>query len=294
MEVLYEFTAAGEVLHASATGNEDLFWAVRGGGGNFGVVASLQYRLHPLGSMVTAGLVAHPFEKAREVLRFYRDLTASLPDELTVFAVLTCAPDGSGTPIAAMALCHCGSLEEGAAAVRPIKEFGPPIMDMAGPMPYEAVNAMLDEGFPRGALNYWKSSFLSSLTDETIDTLIDQFSRCPSPMSSLLIEHFHWAVTRVAPGQTAFPHRVPGFNLLVLSQWLEPADSDANVRWAREAYDAMQPHMASGRFVSYMGDDEGQDSVAHAYGANYARLQGIKRKFDPANLFHLNQNIKPA
>ena len=287
-------TANGDVLRASKDENADLFWALRGGGGNFGVVSSFEYQLHPLGPAVVSGLIAYPIDNAGEVLRFFREFTASLPDELGAVAGLLYAPDGSGTPIAAIAVCHCGSLEEGEAAVRPLKEFGSPAMDVIGPTSYEETSMMLDAGFPRGALNYWKSNFLNELSDAAIETMADQFSTCPSPMTSLFLEHFHGTATRVGATDTAFPHRRPGYNFLVLSEWLDPAESDQNIAWTREMYAAMQPYLASGRYVNYIGEEEGEDPVRAAYGPNYERLAQLKNKYDPNNLFHMNQNIKPT
>jgi len=286
-------TASGEVVRAADDENVDLMWGLRGGGGNFGVVSSFEYQLHPVGG-VMSGLVAHPLERARDVLRFYRDLTSSLPDELTLFAGLLHAPDGSGKPLAAIIACHCGSPAAAEAALRPIKAFGSPLMDVIGPMSYEATNTMLDDGFPRGALNYWKSSFLESLSDAAIDTLISRFEACPSPMSGLVLEHFHGAATRVGVGETAVPHRRESYNLLLISEWLDRADNARNITWARESYDAMRPWFAGGRYVNYLGEDEEKDSVQAAYGPNHERLQALKAKYDPANLFHLNQNIQPA
>ncbi len=285
--------ANGDVLRASEDENADLFWGLRGGGGNFGVVSSFEYQLHPVGPVVS-GVIAHPIDSAKDVLRFYREFTASLPDELTVFSGLLHAPDGSGLPIAAMVLCHCGPPAEAEAAVRPVKEFGSPLMDVIGPTGYSETNTMLDAGYPKGALNYWKSNFLSELSDAAIDTLIDRFSTCPSPMSGLFLEHFHGAATRVGETDTAFPHRRPGYNFLITSEWQDPAASEENIAWTRETYAAMQPYMASGRYVNYLGEDEGEDPVASAYGSNYERLRSLKNKYDPTNLFHMNQNIRPA
>jgi FAD/FMN-containing dehydrogenase len=287
-------TADGKVLSANAEENSDLFWAVRGGGGNFGIVGSFEYRLHPVGPMITGGLIAHPFERARDLLRFYRDFTQSLPDELIVFAGLVHAPDGSGTKLAAFVAAHCGDPSAGAAAMKPLKSFGTPIMDAVGPMTYSALNSLLDAAYPRGALNHWKSSFLSQLSDDAIDNLIECFSRCPTPMGQLLLEHFHGAACRVGVSETAFPHRSPGYNLVVLSEWLQPADTQKCTRWARESYDTLRPWMSSNRYVNYLGDDEGGDTMAAAYGINYPRLQKIKAKYDPYNILHMNQNILPA
>jgi len=285
--------ADGRILTASKDDNADLFWALRGGGGNFGVATSFEYRLHPIGPIVTGGLIAYPFSAAWDVLRFFRDVTASLPDEFTVFGGLIHAPDGSGMKLVALVVCHCGPLGAGETAAQPIKKFGTPAMDVIGPMPYSQVNAMLDAAYPRGALNYWKSNFLSSLSDEAIRTMIDCFAKCPTPMGQLLLENFHGAVTRVGVTDTAFPHRAPGNNLLVFSEWMDPKDNNACTAWARDSYTAMQPFMGSGRYVNYLGDDEPGDPVAAAYGQNYRRLQQLKAKYDPQNFFHMNQNIRP-
>jgi Berberine and berberine like/FAD binding domain len=286
-------TAEGRVLQASTQENADLFWAVRGGGGNFGVVTSLEYRLFPVGPTVTGGLIAWSFDSARQILRFYRDFTATMPDEHSVAATLVHAPDGSGTKLAAMVACHCGALAEGETAVQPIKNFGSPVMDALGPVPYGKLNNMLDDGYPKGALNYWKSSFLSQLSDDAIDTMIACFERCPTPMGQLLLEHFHGAATRVGATDTAFPHRREGYNFLVASQTMDPSISDRCTAWVRETYAAMQPFIASDRYVNYLDDDETGDSVPAAYGPNYRRLREVKTKYDPGNFFHLNQNILP-
>jgi len=288
-------TATGEVVRASADEHPDLFWAVRGGGGNFGVATWLEYEVYPVGPMVTGGLVAHPFAAARDVLRFYREFTKSLPDELTAFAGLLHAPDGSGTKLAAIMVCHMGSPEAAAAAVAPVKGFGSPAMDVIGPMPYSAVNMLFDAGFPRGALNYWKSSFLATLEDAAIDAMIARFAAAPSPMSGLLLEHFHGAATRVGATDTAFPHRSVGYNFLAVGEWVDPAATSANVAWTRGAYDAMAPHFAGGRYVNYLNADEVTEAgaVSAAFGPNGKRLRELKQKYDPDNVFHLNQNIKP-
>jgi FAD/FMN-containing dehydrogenase len=284
-------TASGDILRASKNENADLFWGIQGGGGNFGAVSWLEYRLHPVGT-VTSGLIAHPFDRARDVLKFCREITAGLPDDLTIFGALLHAPDGG--KIAVIIVCHCGPLDAAEATLQPIKKFGMPIMDTIGPTTYEATNMMLDAGFPRGALNYWKSNFMMELSDQAIDTLIAQFAACPSPMSGLVLEHIHGAATRVGIGETAFPHRREGYNFLVVSEWLNPNDNGQNIAWARQSYDLMRPCFAPGRYVNYLGDDDGEDAVAAAYGSNYPRLRTLKAKYDSTNLFHLNQNIRPA
>ena len=285
-------TAEGKVLRASREEAPDLFWAVRGGGGNFGIATSFEYRLHPVGPTVTGGLIAYPFDQARAVLRFYRDSTAKLPDEHTIFGGLIHAPDGSGAKLAAIVTCHCGSPGDGEKAMQPLKQFGSPAIDALGPMSYCAVNGMLDAAYPRGALNYWKSSFLSELSDNAIDTMIAAFARCPTPMGQLLLERFHGAVTRVGVADTAFPHRREGYNFIVVGEWLEARDTDRCIGWAREAFAEMQ-RFAVGRYVNYLGDDEAGDAVASVYGPNYRRLQELKKKYDPKNFFRMNQNIRP-
>jgi FAD/FMN-containing dehydrogenase len=286
--------ADGGIVTASDGDNADLFWALRGGGGNFGVVASFEYRLHAVGPVVTGGLIAYPFGAAWDVLRHFRDVTASLPDEFTVFAGLVHAADGSGEKLAAIVLCHCGTLATGEDAVRSVKRFGTPALDAVGPMPYSDLNAMLDGAYPRGALNYWKSNFLSGLSDDAIRTMIDCFAQCPTPMGQLLLEHFHGAVTRVGVTDTAFPHRATGYNMLVLSEWMDPNHSRACTAWARRSYAVLQPFMGTGRYVNYFDEDDRGDAVAAAYGPNYRRLQEIKTKYDPENFFHMNQNIRSA
>ena len=285
--------ADGSTVTASKDENADLFWGLRGGGGNFGVAASFEYRLHQVGPMITGGVVAYPFSEAWDVLRRFRDITASLPDELMVFGGLIHAPDGSGTKLAAMVVCHCGSLADGERAAQPIKAYGAPAMDAIGPVPYSVMNSMLDDAYPRGALNYWKSNFLARLSDEALRTMIDCFAQCPTPMGQLLLEHFHGAVTRIGVTDTAFALRGEGYNLLVLAEWMDAKDNDACIAWARNSYAAMRPFMGSGRYVNYLGDDEGGDEVVAAYGPNYRRLQQLKAKYDPDNFFRLNQNIRP-
>ena len=287
-------TADGRTLRVSEDENADLFWAVRGGGGNFGIAASLEYRLHPVGPTITGGLLCYPLHAARDVLKLVREVAASAPDDLMLVASLVGAPDGSGTKVAAIVACHCGALPDGAAAMRRLKAFGHPVMDTIGPTSYCELNAMLDEAYPKGALNYWKSHFLPDLTDAAIDTMVDAFERCPSPMSEIMLEHFHGAAARVGIGDTAFPLRSAGYNFLVLSQWMSPADNEPCIAWARQTYAAMQPFVGLGRYVNYLDHDESGDPVAAAYGPNYRRLQALKAKYDPSNFFHMNQNIRPV
>ena len=256
-------------------------------------MTAFEFRLHPL-TQVVGGLAAHPVAKAKDVLRFFRDLTQSLPDELVVFAGLTCAPGPERTPVAALVCCHCGSAEQAARDLAPIHEFGPPVMDHVGPMPYPAINQMLDAAAPKGALNYWKSAYLEELSDDVIDLPVDQYARNTSPMTLVLIEHIAGAVTRIPADATAFPHREPGYNLNIATQWLDSAETDVHIAWTRACWTAVQPHLRDAAYVNYLGDDDPAERVASAYGANYDRLREMKRRYDPENRFHLNQNIPPA
>jgi FAD/FMN-containing dehydrogenase len=286
-------TAGGPVLRASADENPDLFWAIRGGGGNFGVVASFEYRVRPVGPMVVGGLVAHPFSAATEVLQFYRDLTDRASDDLTAYSALIHAPDGV-TKLAAVVVCHVGAREEAERELAPLLSFGSPALSQVGPMPYTAVNAMLDAGYPYGSLNYWKSSFMDELTDAAIEVLVGRYEQTTGPMTAFLLEHVHGAATRVPESATAFPHRAPGINVAIPSVWLDPADTDANIRWTQESYAALQPHLRRGRYGNYLAEDDTGEATARAvYGSNFDRLVDVKTKYDPTNLFHLNANIPP-
>jgi FAD/FMN-containing dehydrogenase len=285
-------TADAEIVNVTADSHPDLFWALRGGGGNFGVATTLTYRMHPLETVV-GGLIAHPIEAGGEMLRFYRDAVADCPDDLTVFAGLVYAPDGSGTPLAVMVVCRTGAPEEAERDLAPFKEWGSPAMVEVGPMPYPVMNTLLDEGFPAGSLNYWLSSFTSGLPDELIDTALERFASMPSQLSAIFLEHFHGAVTRMDVSEAAVPHRQEGWNLLLPSVWTDPADTEANIAWAKDTYAALAEHFAGRRWLNYLGDDQGEDAVRAAYGPNYDRLVEVKRKYDPDNVFHHNHNIVP-
>jgi len=285
-------TADGEVLEVDANSHSDLFWALRGGGGNFGVATSFTYRLHPL-EMVVGGLIAHPIDAAPELLRFYRDAVADCSDDLTVFAGLVHAPDGSGAKLSAMVVFHTGDADEAERDLEPFKTWGSPLEVEVGPMPYPVMNTILDEAYPAGALSYWLSSFTRGLPDELIDIAAERFASVPSPMTVLLFEHFHGAVTRVGVTETAVPHRDEGWNLLLPSVWTDPADTEANIAWTRETFAALRPHFGTGRWLNYLGDDQAEDAIRAAYGPNYDRLGEVKRQYDPENVFHLNHNIVP-
>jgi FAD/FMN-containing dehydrogenase len=285
--------ASGEVTTASEEADPDLFWAIRGGGGNFGVITSIELRAHPVPN-VLSGPVLHTVDAAPEVLSFYRDFSSDLPDELGTQAAFLHAPDGSGAKLCGVAICHCGQDPERAEAdLRPLRTFGSPIVDMVQRVPYPAANTGLDWLFSPGTLSYWKSAFFSELSDEAIALLHDAFERAPTDLCALAIEDFHGAVTRVEPTATAYPHREPGHNLLLISQWTDPADTDRGIAWARTTFERLGPHMAERSYSNYLPADD-HDRVRQAYGVNYNRLVELKRRYDPDNLFHLNPNIDPS
>jgi FAD/FMN-containing dehydrogenase len=283
-------TAAGEVLTASAEEHPDLFWALRGGGGNFGVVTSFEYRAHPVRE-VLAGPVLFAMADAREALAFHREFTGAVPDELTIGAALLHAPDGSGTKVAALVPCHCGELAAADTDVKPLRAFGTPVVDLVATMPYPTVNTLLDGAFPKSALNYWKSGFLLDLSDDAIEVLVDAFERVPSAMTGIFLDHIHGAATRVASDATAFPHRQNAFSILLLGQWMDPQDTEATIAWVRDTFELLQPHMSDRRYTNFLAADD-TGAVRQGYGDNYDRLVDVKRAYDPDNLFHLNQNIQ--
>ena len=285
-------TATGNVRQVSADTDPELFWGLCGGGGNFGIASSLEFDAHPL-DMILGGIVAYPLSEALPVFAAYHEVTADPPDELVTFFGLVHAPDGSGHKIVAAPICHCGDIATGEALVAPLRRVGTPAVDLIGPMPYPVMNTLLDAAFPKGARNYWKSAFFKELSADVIGVLVDAFERVPSPMSGMVIEHFHGAVTRIDPTATAYPHREPGFNLVLTGEWLDPADDEANIAWVRSTFDAVAPYTADAVYVNYLAADE-PDRVRAAYGPNWERLVALKRTWDPDNVFHLNQNIDPA
>jgi FAD/FMN-containing dehydrogenase len=286
-------TAEGRLVTASANENTDLFWGLRGGSGNFGVVTSFEYQLHPIGPTVLAGMVLHPLEKAKEVLRFYRSfIDTGVPDELTVHSFMLTAPDGN--LVIAIVLCYNGDIETGEKVVQPIREFGPPLADLIGPMPYTAVNSMLDASFAPGNHYYWKAHFLKELNDECIDIMADHFATVASPLTAVGVELIGGAVARVSKDATAFSHRDGAYDFLILSSWTDPGESDQHIRWTRELLQKIQPFSTGGVYVNVMTDDEEVDRIQSAYGSGYQRLVSLKNKYDPTNFFRLNQNIPPS
>jgi FAD/FMN-containing dehydrogenase len=285
-------TAAGEVVTASATENQDLFWALRGGGGNFGVVTSFEYLAHPV-STVYGGLVAHPVSRARAALGFYRELTQAAPGELTVYFSLCADPAEPGEQLAAMIACHCGDAAAAEADLKPLRQFGPPAADLIQPMPYPVINTLNDGGYPKGAFNYWKSAFFSDLSDAALEIMVDAIHRCPSPLSGLAIVPYLGAVTSVDATATAFAHRAPGYSLLIVSQWLDPGETEANITWAKGTFEALHPYMADRSYLNNLTAADGR-LVHQIWGANYERLVRAKRRYDPDNIFRLNHNIDPS
>lgn len=288
-------TAEGRLLMASATENPDLFWGLRGGGGNFGIATSFQYRLHTVGP-VLGGLLGYPFEKAKEVLKLYREFTMASPDEMASGVVLISLPDG--TPVTGIVLCYTGPLAEGERLVKPLKAMGPLLIDQVGPIPYTAAQKLIDGFYPPGIQNYWKSSFIEKISDEAIDTMVAHCSRRPTPICHGLIEHqLGGAVSRIDRDATAFGQRDAEYSFMAVGTCTEAADAEKCRRWARELWDAMQPWSTGGVYMNYLGReaDEGAGRIEAAYGREkYARLVALKNKYDPTNLFRLNQNIKPS
>ena len=282
-------TADGTLRTASATRHEDLFWGVRGAGHNFGVVTSFEYQLHPVGP-VLGGMVIHPLSQAVEALRFYRDFTASQPDALQTWAGLLTLPDGN--QVLAIVPCYIGSLAEGERLLAPLRRFGSPVADTVAPLPYVAMQQIFDPAFPPGRLNYWKSALAGRLTDELIEASVEHARKVPSPHTPILFIEMHGAYRRVGKTDTAYYHRDLQYDLIGLSMWTDPADTQRNIDWTQRLFAAWEPHLARAVYVNDLGD-EGEDRARSAYGDNYPRLVALKNKYDPTNLFRLNQNIKP-
>jgi FAD/FMN-containing dehydrogenase len=286
-------TADGELRTASPDENADLFWAVRGGGGNFGVVTSFDYRLHQVGPSVLAGLLVWPRSMAPDVLRAYREFTRSAPENASAYAGLGTSPDGA--PIVVVIGFHHGPTEEGNVLFAPLRRLGPPMADMLQPMPYTAAQQMLDALNPPGNRIYWKSSILRDLDDDVLDTIVDQSQSIPSPHTVALIEFYGGAINRVGPQDTAYPLRDATYSLNAISSWTDPSQDAQNIAWARTIWDVVQPFSPGSVYVNFLGvGDQGEERVRAAYGPNYSRLATIKAKHDPTNLFRLNHNIKPA
>jgi FAD/FMN-containing dehydrogenase len=284
-------TADGVFLTASAAENADLFWALRGGGGNFGVATAFEYRLHPVGT-VLGGLVLYPLDRARDMFAFYRDFTATAPDEVTAYAALVTSPEG--VRLSAIFACYAGSLAAGEAVLRPLREFGPPMADLICPMPYVDLQKTFDPTAPPGLLNYWKSSFLQELSADATDQMIAAYATAPSSLTSIVIEHLGGAVSRVGEGETAFSHRTRPYAATAASLWRDVTQSEPNITWTRRLWDAIRPSTSDAVYSNYLSDDEGELRVRAAYGSNYERLVAVKNRYDPTNVFRMNHNIKPT
>jgi FAD/FMN-containing dehydrogenase len=295
-------TADGDLVTASTDENPELFWGVRGGGGNFGVVTSFEYRLHPVGPIVLAGPIFHRLEDAPELLRFYREFAAAAPDELTTIFELSVAQplpflpaEVHGESIVWIGGCYAGPTQEGADVVRPLKEFGKPIADLLEPKPYQALQSSFDPFVPHGWHRYWKSVELPCLTDDAIDTLVESASAQTSPLSYCIVFQLGGALGRVGRDETAFTQRDAAYNVNINAVWTpEDDDAERHIRWAGDYFSAMQPYARDRVYVNFLGD-EGSDRVRHAYGAaTYDRLARLKATYDPDNFFRLNQNIRPG
>jgi FAD/FMN-containing dehydrogenase len=284
-------TADGQFRRASAKDNPDLFWALRGGGGNFGVVTSLEYRLHPV-TQVLGGLVIYPLDQARDLLRFYRDFAATLPDEAEAYAALLTAPQGM--PVAALILGYNGPIAEGEKVLAPARKFGKPVADVVGPMPYAARQRLLDEpNATHGLQRYWRSAFTEQISDGLIDVMVEGASSFSSPLSALLFFHMHGAMTRVSPTATAFAPRRPQFDFDAIGQWTDVAESATHTAWVRALWAKLEPHLQGSAYVNHLAADDRPEKVRASFGENYARLRALKATYDPKNLFRVNANIAP-
>ena len=284
--------ASGELVRANANEHPDLFWALKGGGGNFGVVTSITYRMYPIREVVS-GLLVHRLADARDVLRFYRDFTIrGLPDELTVYAAALCLPDG--TPVVALIPAWCGeSLEEGERVLEPLRKFGSPIADMINRMPYPAMQQMVDTVAPYGLRSYWKARFLRELPDEAIERFIEFANTATSPRTLVILEHAHGAVARVPVNATAFPTRTAPYDFVVIGAWTDAAEDARHIDWTRRFYASMDEWAEGTVYVNALDQDD-TGRIAEAYGPNYSRLRDVKAAYDPENRFRRNQNIPPG
>jgi FAD/FMN-containing dehydrogenase len=294
-------TADGRLLTASATEHPDLFWGVRGGGGNFGVVTSFEYQLHPVGPTVMAGMVLYPMEQAHDVLHFYGEYAVAAPDALGTCAVLRIAPPAPflpheihGQPVVGIIACYAGPLEAGERLTRPLKAFGTPVADLIGPKPFTDHQKLLDAGQPPGRHYYWKSEYLPGLSDAAIETTVSYARRLSSPLTAVLIMQLGGAISRIDEGSTAAGNRAAAFVLNINTSWVDPNESSKHIQWTREFWAAMRPFSTGGVYMNFLSADEGEERIRAAYGANYDRLVALKNRYDPTNLFRVNQNIKPT
>jgi FAD/FMN-containing dehydrogenase len=293
-------TAEGQIVRASARENPDLFWAIRGGGGNFGIVTSFEFLLHPVGPQVLSGLVIHPLEKARDVLRFYRDFLPTTPEEFACWFVLRQAPplpfltpEWHGKPILALAMCWSGDLAEGERVAAPLRQFGKPLADVVAPNPFADWQTALDPLLTPGFRNYWKSHDFRELSDGLIDVLLEYTGKIPDPNTEIAYAQLGGAISRVPQDATAYGHRDAQFAMNVHGRWTDSEKDQACIGWARDLFRAATPFATGAVYVNFLTQDEG-DRVRAAYGENYDRLVQLKEQYDPTNLFRMNQNIRPS
>jgi FAD/FMN-containing dehydrogenase len=283
-------TADGRLVTASDDANADLFWGLRGGGGNFGIVTSFLFRAHPV-STVLGGLILYPREDAGALLRYYRSFMAAAPEEVTAYAGLLSTPEGK--PAVGIIACYCGDLDEGERVLEPLRSFGKPFVDAIQKMPFPAMQKLIDASFPDGTRNYWRSTFLKDLSDDAIDVIINHANRMESPLSAVVIEFYGGAAGRIGPADTAFAQRQAEYNVGIMAQWIDPAESERHIGWARAMSDALKPHASGGYLLNFLSE-ENPDAVRAAFGANHAKLRALKAKYDPSNFFSLNQNVTPG
>ncbi|WP_158670514.1 FAD-binding oxidoreductase [Bradyrhizobium guangdongense] len=284
-------TAEGTILRASATEHPDLFWGLRGGGGNFGIVTAFEYRLHAIGTSLLVASALHRYEAAREAMRFYDEFARRAPDEADVDAALVTLP--SGERFFSITGCYVGSHHDGERALSPIVRFGSPVETRLATVPYLEIQSGGDALFPRGRRYYWKAQFLREIGAGAIDALLDAYARAPNTSSLLVLQHVGGAIARVPTTDSPYANRDAAFDCFPVAMWDDPADDEANMRWARELWSAVRPYSTGGVYANNLGE-EGEDRVRDAYGENYARLAALKTRYDPTNLFRLNQNIRPA
>jgi FAD/FMN-containing dehydrogenase len=283
-------TADGRLLTASATDNADLFWAIRGGGGNFGIVTTFEYRLFPVGPLLLAGSVLHSYNDAREAMRFYHAFASTAPDELSLDAALVTAP--SGERFFSISACYIGRADEGERILKPLREYGTPVEDRIAPISYLQIQSAGDSMFPRGRRYYWKAQFMREITDEAIDQLLASYATAPTG-SLVAFQQVGGAISRIPIANTPYANRDALYDCFPISIWDNPAEDESQFRWARDLWDAMRPFSTGGVYANNLGE-EGADRVQAAYGENYPRLVAVKNKYDPNNFFCLNQNIRPT
>lgn len=285
-------TADGKFLKASEIENTDLFWGLRGGGGNFGIVTSFEYRLHPVGPMVLGGLMLHPFDKAKEVFQFYREFSSDLPDEAEAYAGMLTTPDGQ--PVVALILGYNGPIEEGEKVLAPARAFGEPLADLVQPMPYMVRQSLMDDPLAvHGIQRYWKSGLTKTLDDELLDVLIEAASSFSSPMTQIAFFRIHGAATRVPLGDTAFGSREGKWDFNIVTQWTDLAESDQHIAWTRNHWSQVEEITDGSAYINHLSGDDKPERIPTSFGENYNRLVSLKQKYDPQNLFRINPNIKP-